>query len=91
MLVDALTLSEFAVVKESLFPNVIPSLISFLTHLCFATFNPITYGILSFSQLRVGGGGVGPHPRKQSKENLIENKFGTANYWHKTRNVHNFR
>ena len=44
---------------------------------------PIAYGIFSFFQLR-GGGLFGPHPRKHSQDSLIDSKFGTANYWHKT-------
>ena len=52
----------------------------------FKNLNPIAHGILSFSQL--GGGGIsGPHPRKHSKDSLIDSKFGTANDWHKTKKV----
>ena len=34
----------------------------------------------------MGGGRLfGPHPRKHNQDNLIDSKFGTANYWYKTR------
>ena len=50
--------------------------------------NPIAYCILSFSQLRGGGGGgegaFGQHPRKHNYDGLIDFKFSAANYWHKT-------
>ena len=47
-------------------------------------FNPITYGILTFRQLRGGGGGRGevafwPGSRKQGYSSWIDLKFGTNN------------
>ena len=40
-------------------------------------FNPMDYGILSFSRLREGGI---PHPRKQGYNYFIDLKFATDNY-----------
>ena len=51
----------------------------------------LTYSLRHFKFFSAtgGGGGVeelfGPYPRKHSYDNLIDSRFATANYWHKTR------
>ena len=51
-------------------------------HYSTISFNSIDCAILSFSQLH--GEMFMPHPRRQGYDCLIDLKFGTGNYWHKT-------
>ena len=46
-------------------------------------FNAIPYGILSF--LSYGGAFWHTPQKAELADSLIDSKFGTANYWHKTR------